>query len=423
MLTLVETRNKLAEKQKALHEIFQQATIEGSPEMDFSKVTLLDGDTAKKLASVKTLNNELESLVDDVKGLDEVHGLRAKFDERQTWLNDPATRMTHPGDGERNGGSYQEPKSLGKLWLESTAYKRFGEGQQGVKSEMDYDVKTVFRTGAGWAVEAVRLPRVELDPQRPPAVIDNVPQLATGLDTIRYMEETTFTNNAVETAESTATTNTDLIGEAALQLTEQTHTVEWLPVFLPVTMQQMEDVEGIEDYVNSRLGFMLRQRLDSQIIVGNGVTPNLLGTNNVGNINTQAKGIDPTPDAIYKGMDLVRTVGFAEPSVIFIHPTDWQDIRLLRTADGLYILGAPTDPSPTRLWGVPVVQTTAVTLNTATLGDYRNFSALYTKRGITMSASDSHQSYFTRGMLAIRADMRVAMVHFRPEAFCTITGI
>ena len=108
---------------------------------------------------------------------------------------------------------------------------------------------------------------------------------------------------------------------------------------------------------------------------------------------------------------------------MFAHPNDWQDIRLLRTADGIYIWGSPADSGPARIWGMPVIITPAQTENTFVLGDYAQFSALYTKRGITIEVSDSHAHYFTRGMLAIRADMRIAMVHFRPEAFCTVTGV
>ena len=415
---LAEKREELQGKQKILHEIWQEA----GEDIDFEKVKAIEGDTAAKINKVKQLNTELDTIFDEIKGLEEIEALAAKDAERQKWLNEPAQRMQHPGGGPLQTKDGQE-LTLGKLWIESQAYKSFLQGQQGVKAEIDMDLKTVFRTGAGWATEAVRLPRLELDPQRPIQVVDNLVVLNTSLDTIRYMEETTFTNNAVETAESTATPAADLIGESALALTERTQPVEWLPVFIPVTQQQLEDVEGAEDYVNSRLMYMLRARLDLQALRGDGVTPNLLGTNNVTGINTQAKGTDPTPDAIYKAMDLCRTVGFAEPSVVFAHPNDWQDIRLLRTADGLYIFGSPMDAGPMRIWGVPVVTTTAALENTITLGDYRNFAVLYNKRGITLAASDSHAHYFTRGMLALRADMRIAMVHFRPEAFATVTGV
>lgn len=419
---LQEKQEELRGKQSLLHVVFDQA----GQDIDFDKVTAIAGNSDAKLDQVKAWSAELDALFGEMQSLQELEDMAKKSADMQKYLTTAGSPMLHP-----EGGAAGEIKAaeglfnLGKLFHQSDGLKAYRSGQQGIRTHFDIDLKTLFQTGAGWATEAIRLPRVELDPQRPIVVSDNVPFLSTGLDTIRYMEETTFTNNAVETAQSTATTDGDnaTIGEAALALTERTQPVEWIPVYLPVTQQQMEDVEGIEDYVNSRLQYMLRQRLDSQILVGDGVTPNLLGTNNVTGINTQAKGTDPTPDAIYKGMRAVRSVGFAEPSVVFVHPNDWEDIRLLRTADGLYIFGGPMDAGPMRIWGVPVVQTTAATQNTITLGDYRNFSALYNKRGITMAISDSHSHFFTSGMLAIRADMRVAMVHYRPEAFTTVTGV
>ena len=418
---LVEKREDLRGRQEVLHKIWGEAGVD----LDMSAVKSLEGDTASKLDKIKALDTELGSLFDEIKGLEEIGDLAEKNAEREKYLNTPANRMQHPGGGplvETKDGN--KPFNMGKLFMQTKAFEAAKDGSRNTPvSTIDVDLKAIFETGAGWDPEAIRLPRVELDPQRPIAVIDSVPMLATGLDTIRYMEETTFTNPAAETAEATATAAVDLIPEATLILTEQTRPVEWLPVFIPVTQQQMEDVAGVEDYVNSRLMYMLRARLDLQILRGNGVTPNLLGTNSVVGINVQPKGVDPTPDAIYKGMTLVRTVGFAEPSVVFVHPNDWQDIRLLRTADGLYIFGSPLDAGAERIWGVPVVQSTAVLENTITLGDYRNFAAVFTKRGITMSVSDSHASFFTRGTLAIRADMRIAVVHYRPEAFTTVTGV
>jgi HK97 family phage major capsid protein len=241
--------------------------------------------------------------------------------------------------------------------------------------------------------------------------------LTTTRDTIKYMKETTLTNNAAETLESGA------YGEAALALTEQSDEVEKIAVFLPVTDEQLEDVAALAGYINSRLTYMLRARLDGQILVGDGSTPNLLGTLNLASLLSQAKSTDPTPDAFYKAMTQVRVTGFAEPSVCFIHPNDWQSIRLLRTADGIYIFGNPMQAGPSQLWGVPVVQTTRETENTGIVGDYRGFSNLYMRRGVTLKVTDSHASNFTQGVQVIRADMRVAMVHYRDTAFCKVTGI
>lgn len=415
-----EANRALAELSKRLHDIFEQA----GPDMDLTRVDLLQGDTAAKAGEIRRLNQELAAIGQERDEWRALEDARKLAEAEYRYQHEPAGTLPHPTPPERR---LERPaQSLGSLFVRSQAYQQFRTMRNWPTpaSFPDLDVRAaVFRTGAGWDPQDIRIPRVELSPQRPIAVASQFPMLPTSQSAIAYMEETTFTNNAVETAESTATTAADLIGEAALALTERTRPVEWLPVFIPVTMQQMEDVDGIEEYVNQRLVYMIQARLDLQCLQGNGTTPNLLGTNNVSGIQTQAKGADPTPDAVYKLFRKIRSDGFAEPSVMFAHPNDWEDVRLLRTADGLYIWGPPMDAGPERIWGVPVIQTTAAAEGTFTAGDYAAYSALYVKRGIELAVSDSHAHYFTRGMLAIRADMRVAVVHFRPKAFGTVTGV
>lgn len=425
MPTELETKTEeFIADQKKLHDAWDET----GPDNDVRKINkdnvngLETSDTVGRVAFLQAENVRLNALGKEVEALRSLVELKKESDTRDGLIKDPGNGMLHPGG---TGGPESKDDTLGSLYVKSEAFAAFHKGNQGVKAEVPIDLKTVFQTGAGWAPEQVRLNRVELDPQRPITVVDRIPQLPTSQETIRYMEETTFTNNAVETSEITSATpiTTEGIGEAALALTERTQAIEWIPVFLPVTMQQMEDVAGIEAYINQRLTYMIRARLDLQILRGDGNTPNLLGTNNVSGIGVQALGQDPITDAIFKGLNLVRINGFANPSDIFMHPSDWEGVRLLRTADGIYIMGSALDAGAERMWGVPVHLTTAALENTATLGDYRNFSTLYQKKGIMVSATDSHGFDFTNGRLAIKAEMRVAMVHYRPEAFATVTGI
>ena len=146
------------------------------------------------------------------------------------------------------------------------------------------------------------------------------------------------------------------------------------------------------------------------------------GTLNVSGIQSQALGADTVLDAIYKCFDLIRTDGYAEPDLLFINANDWQPVRLLRTADGLYIMGSPLDRGPSMVWGVPVVQTQAVTANTALCGAYAQHSVLAIRSGLEISMGYVNDD-FTKGKKTVRAQMRVAMVHYRPKAFGKITGI
>jgi HK97 family phage major capsid protein len=169
---------------------------------------------------------------------------------------------------------------------------------------------------------------------------------------------------------------------------------------------------------------MIQQRLDLQLLVGDGTAPNLEGINSVTGIQTQALGSDSEQDAIYKAMTLVRTgTGRAEPSAVVMHPNDWQTIRLQTTTDGIYLWGSPSDTGADRIFGVPVIQSTAQTENTALVGDFANFCELVVRKGVEVQVSNSHDDYFVKGKQAIKAQLRCAFPVYRPAAFCTVTGI
>ena len=397
---LAEAEGKLKHRQDELGKIFAEA----GDTIDLSKVKSVEGDSKAIAAHITALNTEMSELAEEIKGLREVQ--RAAETSRNA---EPGTEQAAEKAAEQ-GASL---KSFGRMLVESNA----GTTLKGRAVEIDMDLKTLFTTSAGWAPEVTRTGKVVDYATRPIQVIDLIPQTVTNQSAVAYMEETTFTNSAAEALEGGS------YGESARALTEQSSTVRKVATFLPVTDETFEDEARAEAYVNNRLPFMLRQRLDSQILVGNGTAPNLRGVNNVVGIQTQAKGADPTPDAVYKAIVLVRTTGQAMPDAFVVNPLDWQDVRLLRTADGIYIWGNPSEAGPERIWGLQVAQAQAQTQNTGVVGDFGNFSELAVRRGVEVKVSNSHSTYFVEGKQAIRADLRAALIFYRPTAFCTVTGI
>lgn len=409
---LVEAKKGLDAKRDELAKIFEEA----GPDYDMTKVKSVSGDTHAKVEHIRTLNTEIDERKSKVDELLVV--ARAAAVAKRGEGGEPGSE---PNDRKGTGKSPETKaggKSFGRLFVESQAFKGFTRGAGGgPQASIEVELKSLFSTGS-WDPETTRTGRIEMFPTRPaPRVADLVPQTTTMQAAVVYMEETTFTNTAAETAEG------DQFPEAALGLEEKSVQVRKIPVFLPVTDETFEDEPRAESYVQNRLPFMIRQRLDLQILRGSGTAPNLLGTENVSGILSQAKGADPVPDALYKGMRRIRDTGFAEPSVVFITPEKWEPVRLLRTADGIYIWGHPSTPGPATIWGVPVVETTAAPSTKALLGDYTNFSELAVRRGIDVQVSNSHGDFFVRGKLAVRADIRCAVIHYRPTAFCEVTGL
>jgi HK97 family phage major capsid protein len=395
---LKEVLGKIEDRQTKLADIFAQAQAGDEGTIDLTKVKGLDNPAAE----IKALNDELTEL-------------GAKRDELQA-VAKAAGHLTGRESGaepDSPTGATKQRASFAKQLLKSSALS-----VKGTVAEIDVDIKTLFERGAGWDPEVIRSGRVVDKAERPIQVTDLLGEpVPWSQKAYSYMEETTFTNNAAERSEGGA------YGEAALALTERTVSVETIGVYIPATDEQLEDEAEAEAYLNRRLPFMVRQRLDGQILTGNGTAPNVRGVNNVVGIQTQAKGADPTPDAVYKAMTKVKVTGRAMPNAAIFHPNDWQDVRLLRTTDGIYIWGSPSEPGPARIWGLQVTESDAQTENTAIVGDFENFSMLVVRRGVEVKVSDSHSDFFTHGKQAVRAGIRAVPVWLRPAAFATVTGI
>lgn len=398
---LTEVEGKLTNRRKQLADIYAEA----GPELDMTKVKSIEGDSQAKVDEIRKLDGEINDLAA------KAESLRALVDIGQKVHDAPADERGTKGDDRGADGDRPSAKTLGEMITDSAAFK-----SKAGSIELDVDLKTVMTTSAGWATQDLRGPRVVLDAQTPIDVVDLFPQTTTTQSSVVYMEETTFTNNAAEVAEGAVKP------EAALALTEQSSPVRKIAVLLPVTDEQLDDVPQVQGYINNRLPFMVRQRLNTQLLTGNGTAPNLEGLLNVSGIQTQAKGADPTPDAVYKAMVKVMTTGQAMPDAAVFNPLDWQDVRLLRTADGIYIWGSPSEAGPERIWGLRVALAQGLTENTGVVGDFGNFSELAVRRGLTVDVGFVDDD-FARNQRHFRAEMRAAVIFYRPAAFATVTGI
>lgn len=417
MAKLKEKQDELAAKQVKLHEVFAEA----GEDMDFEKVKCLQGTTAEKVTKVQEMNQELTDLAKEVEGLDKLAKMSGDVDELGERIkarnNEPAGAPSLPG-GEPPA---KHQKSLGEIVTGSAAFKSFAQTKTPATCLVDAyslkQLKTLFETSAGWAPESTRIPGLVIPAvTRPIQVLDIIPSGTTGMAAIKYMEETTRTHASAERAENAA------YAASTFALTERSSTVRSIGTSIPVTDEQLEDVEGVQSYLENRLIFGNRQRLDGQILVGDGIAPNIDGILNNSGLQSQALGGDSVPDAVYKAMTKIRVTGRAFPSAAIFHPNDWQAVRLLTTTDGIYIWGSPSEAGMERIWGVRVVQTDAITENTALVGDFGNFCQLFERRGMEVKVGYVDND-FEDGRQTIRAGFRVAFAVYRGAAFCEVTGI
>lgn len=369
--------------------------------------------SAEDILEIKRRNDELNEIEDKRAAAyaeeENIAEIARKNRERITQYNTPVDNVGH-GSGRATS---QEQKSLGELFVSSVGFKNAPSRRAATVDLPDYEFKTTMTTSAGFAVNNPRTNVVVPKAQRRPVVADLIPQDSTTLTAIKYMEETTNTNAAAIVAENAVKP------ESALAFTERTANMAKIATWLPVTEEQLEDVPQVRAIINNRLVLMLQLAEEVELLTGVGNIAGLIP--NAG--QTQAKGTDPTPSAVYKAFTKIRYTGFAEPDGTVWHPNDWEPVRLLQDSTGRYIWGDPWVEGIERIWGKPAIITPAETENTILVGDFGMYSHISRRTGITVKTTDSHSDYFIYNRLVVLAEERLTLEIYRANAFCTVTGV
>lgn len=429
-LSYKEVGEALETKRDSLAAVFKDRDVHEIPE--------------EEAREIKNQNDELTKLAERYDVLSENDKARQAAINLKDYLARPETAMYFP----QGGPAPKEQKDIdaGTLFLQSEAFKQAKNGNYGgavnlptssmypefkameFADSTDPETKELLGTDDSltnvtreYDVQNIRRPGI-IGPvgERPLRVEDLFPSSGMAGNAIPYMVETVTNNAAAETEEGAAKP------ESHLAFAESSSPAQVVANWIAVTRQIFSDEPALRGYVNGRLRTFVDQRVDLQLLVGDGIAPNLEGILNVTGIQTQAKGADPVPDAVYKGMTKVRAAAtgyFVEPDAYVTHPNDWQEVRLLRTADGIYIWGSPADAGPDRIWGLRTVQTTAITENTGLVGAFGVGAMIFNRWGLTLRVAEQHGTDFTSNKLTILAERRLAFPVFRPAAFCTVTGI
>ena len=262
-------------------------------------------------------------------------------------------------------------------------------------------------------------------PRRPLRIVDLITVGDTDSDTVEYVRQSAWTNVAAETAEATATT-TGTKPEATIAWAKVLEAVKTIAHWVPATRRSLADAGQLRTMIESQLRYGLDLRLEDQIVNGNGTGENLTGILNTSGILTQAKGADLPVVAIHKAITQLR-LGFIEPNGVGLHPTDWELVRLTRddsggAGTGQFMYGPPALAGTQQVWGLPVAVTAAIPDDTGLVGAF-NFATLWLREAAQILASDSHDDFFVKNLVAVLAELRAAFGVLLPAAFCKVTGL
>jgi HK97 family phage major capsid protein len=322
-----------------------------------------------------------------------------------------------PGRGRSIGSQFINSETF--KWLKETKHSR-GARWDAPSSELMAATLTEDGASGGGLVVPHYIPGILPLPQRALTMADLIAPGSTNSNLVTYMRELTYTNAADTVAEAAAKP------ESALTFEAVSDPVRKIAHWIPVTEEMLEDVPALQSYLDTRLRLGVQLAEDSQLLSGSVVAPDIVGIlNRTGLAVDVARGTDTNADAVLRQIAAIYVSTGLQPTGIVMNPTNWLTIQLMKTTDGEYIAGngpfsAPQAPT---LWGLPVALTPAITAGTALVGAFKTAAQLFRKGGLKVEASNSHSDFFTKNLVAIRAEERLALAVYRPAAFGEVTGL
>lgn len=346
--------------------------------------------------------------------------IKATADEALTKMNGLKAQMDDLEQKAMRGGVENEAKSLGEQFVESEGFKAFeASGFSKGVGRADLSVKTTLSSATtnaagsvGAAVQTTRLPGILELPQRRLTVRDLITPGRMDGNSLEYVKETGFRNNAAPVAELAAKPESDI------QFSLVTTSAKVIAHWMKASRQILSDVSQLRSTIDQRLLYGLAYAEEIQILNGDGTGQNLNG------IIPQATAyVAPTgASAATQTLDVLRLAMLQAALAEFpatgqvLHPTDWADIELLKDDLGRYIIGNPQGTASPTLWGLPVVATPAIAQGKFLTGAFRLGAQLFDRWDARVETGYVNDD-FIRNLVTILAEERLALAVYRPEAF------
>lgn len=308
---------------------------------------------------------------------------------------------------EHYGGGTPVSESWGEQFADAPELKAFAM-ETSRPGRFRMEIKTTIGSGStsgGPLAPPTRDNTVNMLPQRRPMVRDllTVNQVTSG--SVEYPRQTLRTNNANTVAEG------ELKPESAYGFTLETTPMRVIAHWVPAARQIIEDAPQLRGLIDTELLYGLALKEDAQLIGGDGTGQNLTGL--IPAATTYVAPFTPggTLNEIDKlGLAILQSALADEPATgIIVHPSDWMRMRLLKDADGKYILGDPGANVPAVLFGLPVVATQAMAVDSFLVGNFPRAATLYDRWVPRVEVSTEHADFFTRNLVAILAEERLGL--------------
>ena len=306
----------------------------------------------------------------------------------------------------------KKDESWGEQFIKSARYADFAGGQM---NKLRVEIKNTL-TGSDATVAPDRKPGIVGGAFVPFSMESLLPSTSTSSNAIEFTKEASFTNSAAEAAEAAQK------AESALTWSLVNMPVSTVAHWIKISKQLASDAPALAAYVNTRMRYGVNQKVDVQLVVGDGTAPNISGTYDTGNFTAHGYA-NAALGATLKKLVLFRKIiadlysaGFP-PDAIVLNPADWAaiEIELFTTAAGQTLYNV-NSAGQAYLFGLPVIQALGMAADTFQIGRFSEAYMLFNREGVVVEMSDSDSDNFTKNLITLRAERRLALATEKPAA-------
>jgi HK97 family phage major capsid protein len=368
----------------------------------------------KKHDEVKAIAEK--ALAEAEKGIPLSETAKELADQAITGMNEAKSRLDEMEQKLDLAGSAGERHlTAGERFVEAEEFKNFA-GQTRPRGRAIVEVKdiTSLTTDAagsvGTLVQPQRVAGTEL-PQRRMTIRALLAQGNTSSSSIEYDKEKVFTNNAAPVAEGAAKPQSEI------QYEEATATVRTIAHWMRTSVQILADAPALRSIIDQRLRYGLAYVEESQLLNGSGSGQNLEGLVTAATAYSAPGSLSAsTPVDVVRLMILQVALAEYPANGIVMNPIDMAAIEMSKDSAGGYLIGDPQGTIQKRLWGLPVVETQAITVDKALVGAFNLAAQIFDRQDATVEVSTEDQDNFIKNKVTIRAEQRLALAIYREAA-------
>lgn len=330
------------------------------------------------------------------KARDEV---KAEMQELSKRFESTVTELAQKMEGHKASGADVD-SSAGAEFVKSEDFKQLASGQ---RDKIRIEVKNTVTSGST-TVFPMQRPGVIAGDFAPLTIRQVLRTIPVTSNMVNSLREASWTNDAAEVSQGAAKPESDITFEQYnVPITTVAH-------WIKISNQLLQDAPAVTAYINSRLREGLAQRIDAQLLNGNGTSPNLSGLTDTGNFTAYTPTSDDLlVDAINRAKYTMWARGRA-PDTVIVNPADWGAMERTRegAGTGAYLYGMPGAMAGMNPFGLNIVLSNNMAQGSFIVAALSTSAVLYERVGAVIEAGFVNDD-FQRNLLTLRAEERLGL--------------